>query len=122
MLHLISTVAAEAPAPTGSQAPQSPFGGSQLILFIVAMVAIMYFIVIRPNSVRERQRKEMLSSLEKGDKAVTAGGIMGTIVGADEHKVVLRVSEEPALKLEILRTSIARVIKPEQEKEGKKKK
>jgi len=100
-----------------AQAPEggSPFGG-QFWLFLAAMVAIMYFIVIRPNQKRERERRQMLDNLQKGDTVVTAGGIVGKVVGTDQNKVVIRVSEEPVLKLEFLRTSIARVVNPEDEK------
>jgi preprotein translocase subunit YajC len=119
MLYLTQSVLAS--APQGGQ--PGPFGG-QFFIFIIAMIAIMYFLVIRPNQTRERERKNMLASLEKGEKVITAGGIIGTIVGSDETKVVLRVSEEPVLKLEVLRGSIARVLRTEQEeaaKKGKKK-
>jgi preprotein translocase subunit YajC len=100
-------------AAPGDAAPVGGQFGGQFWMFLVAMIAIMYFIVIRPNSVRERERREMLNALSKGDKIVTAGGILGTIVGVDEHKAVVRIADDPLVKIEVLRTSIGRVINKE---------
>ncbi|HOF38622.1 MAG TPA: preprotein translocase subunit YajC [Candidatus Hydrogenedentes bacterium] len=76
---------------------------------LVAMFAIFYFFLIRPNTKRERERREMLSALSKGDSVVTAGGIHGTIVGLTEKTVVLRVSDDPPVKMEFQRSSVSRV-------------
>jgi len=65
--------------------------------------------MIRPNQKREKERKQMLASLSKGDKAVTTGGLCGTVVGLTEKIVVLRVSEDPGVKMEFLREAIMRV-------------
>lgn len=85
------------------------FLGSPQFLMLIAMFAIFYFLLIRPNTKREKQRREMLGSLSKGDSVVTAGGIHGTIVGIDEKSVVLRVSDDPLVKMEFQRSSISRV-------------
>jgi len=99
-------------AQNGTEGAQGPGGlfGSPQILMIVAMVAIFYFLMIRPNTKRERERQSMLSSLSKGDAVVTAGGIHGTIVGITEKSVVLRVSDDPPVKMEFQRSSISRVM------------
>ena len=125
MLHQIYTIAdlaaqtviAQGEGGGGGGAPAdggSPFGNIWFML--IAVFAIMYFIVIRPNQKREQERTKMLDALSKGDKVLTAGGIFGTVVGADANKVVVRVSDEPLLKLEIIRSSIARVISMDDEK------
>ena len=59
---------------------------------------------------REKERQRMLSSLSKGDRVITSGGILGTIVGLTEKSAVLRVSDEPPLKIEFLRGAISRVV------------
>ena len=86
-----------------------PFWQSPQFLILIAMFAIFYFFLIRPNTQREKQRREMLASLSKGDSVVTAGGIHGTIVGINEKSVVLRVSDDPLVKLEFQRSSVSRV-------------
>ena len=93
----------------GAQDAPSPFWQSPQMLILVAMFAIFYFFLIRPNTQREKQRREMLSSLSKGDSVVTAGGIHGTIVGMNEKSVVLRVSDDPPVKMEFQRSSVSRV-------------
>ncbi|HPU98812.1 MAG TPA: preprotein translocase subunit YajC [Candidatus Hydrogenedentes bacterium] len=80
---------------------------------IVAMFGIMYFFMIRPQQKRERERREMLSSLSKGDKVVTSGGICGTVVGLSEDRVILKVAEN--VTIEFLRGAVAQVISKEKE-------
>ena len=77
---------------------------------LLAVFAVVYFLLIRPQS-RERQRieretQEMLASLKQGDKVVTNGGILGTIVAVREDTVQLRVAD--AVKIDVLRAAIAR--------------
>ena len=65
------------------------------------------FLLIRPQTKRQREHKTMLTTLRKGDKVVTNSGMYGTIVGMDEkeNKVVLKVAEN--VKIEFLKSSIA---------------
>lgn len=107
-----TVVYAQENAPAGGEPgpPPSPFGGS-FLPFIVLMFAVMYFLMIRPNQKREKARREMLNSIAKGDKVITTGGICGTVVGVNEKTVVLKVSDEPATKIEFVRTSVAQVAK-----------
>ncbi len=94
---------------TGAGAGASSFLQGPFFL-IIAMVAIMYFLMFRPQQKREKERREMLSRLAKGDKVLTTGGIVGVIVGLKEKTAVLRVSEEPNVKMEFLRAAVSRVI------------
>ena len=113
-------LAAEAPA--GGAAPAAPATGAapgdpmSFLYIMVPMVLVMWFLMIRPNQKREKERNEMLAKLAKGDKVVTTSGILGTIVGVSEKSVVLRVSEEPPVKMEFLRAAVSRVA-PRDEKE-----
>ena len=101
--------AAQQAAPDGAadQAQPSPFGS--MLPLMVAFFAIMYFLMIRPNQKKEKERRNMLAAVGKGDKVVTSGGICGTVVGLSEKTVVLRVSEEPNVKMEFLRGAISQV-------------
>ncbi len=92
-------------AESGASGPSLP----PFLFMIIAMFAIMYFLTIRPNQKREKERQEMLSALSKGDRVITNGGIYGTIIGLNEKSVVLRVSEEPAVKMEFVRAAVSRV-------------
>ena len=86
---------------------------NSLLFMIVTMFGIMYFFMIRPQQKRERERREMLSSLSKGDKVVTSGGICGTVVGLSEDRVILKVAEN--VTIEFLRGAVAQVISKEKE-------
>lgn len=108
-----------AQAESGS-APAAPAPGPDMRsmwLFFIAFAAIMYFLMIRPNQKREKERKNMLASLSKGDKVVTTGGICGTVVGLTDKAVVLRVSDEPVVKIEFLRAAVSRVASREEKDE-----
>jgi preprotein translocase subunit YajC len=96
---------AETNAPSTPGAPSM----SPMLMMVVAMFAIMYFLMIRPNQKREKERQQMLANLSKGDRVVTAGGICGTVVGLGDKMIVLRISDEPGVKVECLRSSVSRV-------------
>lgn len=83
---------------------------------MLPMILVMWLFMFRPNRKREQERQAMLAALSKGDKVITSSGIIGNIVGVSEKTVVLRVSEEPAVKMEFLRASVSRVV-PKDEKE-----
>ncbi|MCM3002617.1 preprotein translocase subunit YajC [Priestia koreensis] len=57
---------------------------------ILAMVVIFYFLLIRPQQKRQKNVQQMQSSLQKGDKIVTIGGLHGIIESIDESKVVIK--------------------------------
>jgi preprotein translocase subunit YajC len=106
-----TVVYAQEQAPAGeSSQPQGMFPGS-FFPFLILMFAVMYFLMIRPNQKRERERRAMLNAIAKGDKVITTGGICGTVVGVNDKTVVLKVSDEPVTKIEFLRTSVAQVAK-----------
>lgn len=95
--------------PADGAAQQAPGGGLSMLYMLVAFMAIMYFLMIRPNQKREKERRQMLASIAKGDKVITTGGICGSVVGLTEKTVVLRVSEDPNVKIEFLRGAISQV-------------
>lgn len=95
-----------------AMAPQGGSGGgSGLISTIImfgAIFLIFYFMIIRPQQKRAKDRDKMLSNIEKGDKVVTSGGIHGIIAGLEEKTVLLQISENVKVKVE--RSAIASVI------------
>lgn len=101
-----AVVYAQEAAPGGGAS--SPGFGNPLF-FMMLIFGIFYFLMIRPNQKRERERRAMLGSLSKGNKVVTNGGICGTIVGLNDKTVVLKVSDEPVTKIEFLRSAVSQV-------------
>jgi preprotein translocase subunit YajC len=97
---------------TADQQPQSqtnPLTG--MLPMIVIFFAIMYFLMIRPQQKRDKERRAMLAALAKGDAVITTGGICGTVVGITEDRVVLRVDEK--VTMEFVRGAIAQVVPKE---------
>lgn len=94
-------------------APQGGEGGggsliSTLIMF-GAIFAIFYFMIIRPQQKRAKEREKLLSNIEKGDKIITSGGVHATIVGIEEKTVLIEIA--PNVKIKIERSAIGSVIK-----------
>ncbi|MAT40444.1 MAG: preprotein translocase subunit YajC [Ectothiorhodospiraceae bacterium] len=73
---------------------------------------IFYFMILRPQQKRNKEREKMLSEMKKGDKVITSGGIHGKIVGMDEKTLLIEVDDNVKLKFE--RSSVSAV--PAQEK------
>lgn len=72
---------------------------------LVAMFAVFYFLIIRPQRKQQAERDEMIKALRKGLVVRTTGGIRGEIVELDDREVTLRVAEKT--KINVLRSAIA---------------
>jgi preprotein translocase subunit YajC len=108
---LISDAFAQGLFGRGAGASGSPNSNLSMMLYILQflpIILIFYLLLIRPQQVQQKKLKHMLSALKKGDKVVTSGGIIGTIVGIDEQKAVLRISED--VKVEFLKSAIVSVV------------
>ena len=75
----------------------------QLVPLVVIFV-IFYFLLIRPARTRQKQAQKMLDSLKSGDKVVTSGGLLGTVVGIDKAIVQLRIADK--VKVDVTKSSI----------------
>lgn len=90
---------------TGGQGGEG--GGIVQIGFFALLFLVMYLLLIRPQRKKQKEHDALITSLKKGDKVVTSGGMFGTIFAIDEerNRVVLKIGEN--VKLEFLKTSIA---------------
>lgn len=94
-----------------AMAPQGGEGGGGLVSTLImfgAIFLIFYFMIIRPQQKRAKDREKLLSNLEKGDKVITNGGIHGIISGLEEKTALVQVSDSVKLKVE--RSSITTVL------------
>ena len=78
-----------------------------LPLFLIFIV--FYFMVFRPQQIKQKEHQRMVSSLEKGDKVVTSGGMHGLVTGLKEKTVYLKIADN--VRVEINRASISGVEK-----------
>jgi preprotein translocase subunit YajC len=92
------------------QAPKSSFPVGLVIQF-VAIIAIFWFLLIRPQRKLAQQHKATLEALKKGDEVMTAGGIIGTVVHLAEERVTLRTDKDT--RIVVMRAKIERVFTPE---------
>lgn len=94
-----------------AMAPQGEGGGGSMISTLImfgAIFAIFYFMIIRPQQKKAKQREALLSSLKKGDKIITGSGIHGTVAGLDEATVLVDVGNNIKIKME--RSAIGQVV------------
>ena len=80
-----------------------------MLLPLIILIAIMYFMLIRPQKKREREVNAMRSNLHVGDEIITIGGICGKIVKTKEETIVIQVGADK-LKFEMMRWSVSKVI------------
>ena len=67
--------------------------GSTLIMMLV-MIAVFYFMLIRPENKRKKEAEQMRSAVKKGDKITTIGGVIGTVVDVKENSIVIETSAD----------------------------
>ena len=89
------------------------------IIMIVLMVAIFYFVLIRPENKRKKALDQMRSALKKGDKIVSIGGIMGTVVRVGDESIVIETSED-RVRMELAKWAIQTNASAPQPEKGKK--
>ena len=74
-----------------------PAGGSSMgatIIMLIAMVAIFYFMLIRPENKRKKEAEELRTNLKVGDQITTIGGIIGTVVNIKDDKFVIETGAD----------------------------
>ena len=64
------------------------------VIMMVAMLALMYFMLIRPENKRKKEAEQMRASVRKGDKVTTIGGVIGTVVDVKESSIVIETSAD----------------------------
>ncbi len=87
----------------------SPEGSliSTLIMFTL-IIAIFYFMILRPQQKRQKERQKMLDAVKKGDKVVTAGGVHGVVAGVEEKTLLVQVADN--VKLKVDRSAVTAII------------
>ena len=81
-------------------------GGGMSILMIVAMIAVFYFLMIRPENKRKKEAEQMRSAVKTGDEIVTIGGIIGTVVNVKDEKIVMETGADQ-VRIELAKWAIS---------------
>lgn len=82
--------------------PQGDAGGSMVSTLIMfgLIIAIFYFMIIRPQQKKQKDRQKMLDAIKKGDKVVTIGGLHGTVIGIEDKTVLVQAGDNIKLKFD----------------------
>ncbi|HEX2788295.1 MAG TPA: preprotein translocase subunit YajC [Ignavibacteria bacterium] len=90
----------------------APGGGMESLLSsilpFVLIIAIFYFLILRPQQKKQKERQKLLESVKKGDKVVTAGGIYGTVDGIEDNLLLVKIAEGVKVKMD--RSAISTII------------
>src|SRR5690606_10289596 len=95
-----TAIIAAAPAPQG--------GGFGMLLFPVILIAIMYFLMIRPQMKRQKEHQAMLGKLSRGDEVLTNGGVAGVVTDIGDNFVTVEVADN--VRLRVQRAAISNVL------------
>jgi len=104
VLGLGTALAEEAAAHT----PTTSQGLISMLPWLIAFAAIFYFLLIRPQNVRAKQHRELISNIATGDEVLTNGGMLGKVVRSTDDFVVLKVAENVEVTLQ--KAAIANVL------------
>lgn len=94
---------------------QASPGLLDMALPFILIFALMYFLFLRPQKKQEATRKAMIASVQKNDRIMTNGGIIGVVTNVKDDELTVRVDEARDVKLRIKRTFIAAVLDKKEE-------
>jgi len=83
-------------------------GGLGAFVPLILMFAIFYFLLIRPQQKKAKQHRELISSVKKGDKIISSGGLHGVVTGITDDVVTMEVA--PKIRVKISRSFVSTVI------------
>jgi preprotein translocase subunit YajC len=117
-----SAPAAGAAKEVADEAAKEPAGFFGLGYFLPAMLAVMVLYMLmsaKPQGQTAASKSELLANLKKNDQVITAGGILGTVVNyrSDAEYVTLRVDDSSGSRMQVLASSIVRVVSDEDKKQ-----
>ena len=92
----------------GTQGAGAPEANPLALFFPFFLVfGIMYFLVWRPQQKQRKELDKLIEGLKKGDRVVTAGGIIGTVTSVQKDYVVMKVGDNDSTKMEVLKTAVS---------------
>lgn len=102
----LHTIAMAPPPGANGQAGQSSPGFT--IGWMVFMVAIFYFVMIRPQRRREKERRALIEAVKSGDRVLLTSGIIGEIANVKEKTLIVLIAEKT--KMEVLKSAVSQVL------------
>ncbi|MFQ6617769.1 MAG: preprotein translocase subunit YajC [Fidelibacterota bacterium] len=90
-------------------------GGIWALLPFLLIILIIYWLMIRPQVKRQKEKQRMIDALKKGDRVITVGGIYGTIEGIREKDDTLIVKIADNVKVRVTKNSVSAVVQREKD-------
>jgi preprotein translocase subunit YajC len=111
-MNLLAEILAQAPAATTGSNPSPASGATQQsplssLIFVVPMIVIFYFLLIRPQQKQAKRQAAMLKTLKSGDRVITTSGIIGVVVSVKDNTVTLRSADT---KLELNKVAVTEIL------------
>lgn len=97
---------AGAPGAGGEGASQQ--SGAFMFIWLGLMVALFYFMLIRPQKRREKERKALLEAVKTGDRVLFAGGLLGVVANVKEKTLIVKIADN--VKVEVVRGAVSQVV------------
>lgn len=114
---ILQSLILAADQPAAAEDPNAIF---RFLMPLVAIMALFYFMMIRPQKRKEQELREQVSNLKENDRVITIGGIYGVVtnVQRDAQRVTVRVDESTGTKVRVNMSAIARVLTAEEQDGG----
>ena len=101
IVSVLFPIAQAAPAPSGG-------GLKDMLVPMLIVFAIFYFMLLRPQQRKEKERKQMINDLKTGARVLFSGGIMGTVTNVKDHSFIIKIAEN--VKVEVARGAVSRIL------------
>jgi preprotein translocase subunit YajC len=99
--------------PGGAAAPQAGGAGMLgMVGYMLIFFALFYFLMIRPQMRKEKERKKMIAEMRTGDRVLFCGGMLGTVSNIKEQVLVVKIADN--VKVEVARGAVLRVLSAEE--------
>jgi preprotein translocase subunit YajC len=116
MIRIFDFLPLMLPTAEGAAGAQGGGGGFSIfgtLIMFGAIIAVFYFLVLRPQNKKQKEAQKMLASLRKGDRVVTIGGARGSVVAVKDDTVVLKVDDN--VKIEYNKSAVSQVLERKEE-------
>jgi preprotein translocase subunit YajC len=107
-MHLIPDAFAQSAAGRAAGSANPTMSMLIQLGYFVPIILIFYLLLIRPQQQQAKKTKQMLAAIKRGDRVVTSGGVLGTVVGLEDQKVTLHVADK--VEMEFIKSAIVNVI------------
>ena len=98
MISISELFISNAYAEGGAAAPQG--GGFMEFLPLIALLAVFYFLILRPQQKRAKEHKALIEALQKGDEVVTIGGILGKVTKVGDDNVAVEIADNVVIQVQ----------------------